>query len=70
MVVLVNNETGRIINEGDALLDSTTGRTGKYTGWMPAHARNSEGLIYIRFPGKEWDESFLPPNIGCKLVDI
>ena len=69
MLVLVNN-VGDIIEEGEELTDPQTGRTGIYTGWMPPHVHNPEGLAYIQFKGKEWEESFLPPNINCKLLDI
>lgn len=69
MLVLVNKE-GNIINEGDDITDPETGRTGKYTGWMPPHNRNLHGLVYIRFEDKKWDDSFLPYNLDCKLVDI
>lgn len=69
MYVLVN-ENGDIVNEGSELEDPQTGRVGTYTGWMPPHQRNEQGLVYIQFPGKEWEDSFLPNNINCKLVDI
>lgn len=69
MYVLVNKQ-GDIINEGEDLKDPQTGKVGRYTGWMPPHQHNPEGLAYIQFIGKEWEDSFLPPNINCKLIDI
>jgi hypothetical protein len=69
MYVLIDKK-GNIINEGDLLSDPDTGRVGTYTGWMPPHQRNPEGLAYIKFKDKKWEDSFLPPNIDCKLVDI
>lgn len=69
MYVLINNN-GDIIKEGDTLKDPQTNREGEYTGWMPPHQRNPDGLAYIKFEDKQWDDSFLPPNIDCKLVNI
>jgi len=64
------NKNGDILEEGTELEDPVTGKVGKYTGWMPPHQHNPEGLMYIQFEGKEWEDSFLPPNINCKLVYI
>ena len=71
MVVLVNNTTGKIIAEGDDVtVTQGVERTGKYTGWMPPHQRNEEGLAYVKFEDKKWDESFLPSYLGCKLIKL
>ena len=70
MVVLVNSTTGKIINEEEQVTVVFDGRVGTYTGWMPPHPRNEEGLAYVRFEGKSWDESFLPSYLGCKLIKL
>lgn len=68
MLVLVKTETGDIIAEGDKI-QNPDGSHGKYTGSMPPHARNEKGLIFVA-NGKEWEDSYLPDTVGCKLVDI
>lgn len=69
MLVLVNKE-GDIVEEGGKITNPSTGDVGVYTGWMPPHSRNEHGLAYVQFEGKEWEDSFLPYNLDCKLVDI
>jgi hypothetical protein len=70
MVILVQAKSRQIINVGDKVEDPETNRVGSYTGWMPAHPRNPEGLAYVRFTGEDWDESFLPSSIRCKLIPL
>jgi hypothetical protein len=77
MVVLINSETGELVNEGDVVITNhpddipiMEGLKGIYTGWMPPHRQNEHGLMFVRFPHKEWDDSYLPPNYGYKLVEL
>ena len=68
MLVLVETITGEIISEGDKITNPDK-TSGFYTGLMPPHARNERGLIFVN-NGKEWEDSYLPDTVGCKLVDI
>lgn len=68
MLVLVNIETGNIIQENSPL-SNPDGTIGTYTGCMAGHPRNIYGLVFIQ-NGKEWDDSYIPNTIGCKLLSI
>ena len=70
LVALVDQTTGKIIQENESVTVCGDGRVGTYTGWMPPHPRNEEGLVYVKFENKDWDESFLPSYLGCKLIKL
>jgi hypothetical protein len=68
MLVLIQTNTGEIISEGNQVTNPD-GTTGEYTGSMPPHSRNEKGLMFVK-NGKEWEDSYLPDDLGYKLVDI